>query len=319
MAPFLNENISVKQISLQQDDILDFFEELDELEEKLDKKLSVWIKENNTFRASTDVTIQSSLPPGIYKPSWCRDLGYYCESVHIKTDELHVFSDNVIGSLLTEVDLFWSKSELYNEHNLVHKRGILLEGNPGNGKTCIINLLSKSIINKGGVVFFINSPRDFETYLEFLRVGFRKIEKSTPVITIIEDIDYYKHEMETMLLDFLDGKYSLEHHIMISTSNDTEEISEAVLRPNRIDLRIEIINPSEVVRKEFLEKKGVTGDLLETLVTKSEGFSFAEIKELFISVVLLDYKIEVALDKIKNPNKKKNYKTKSIRESKFGI
>ena len=290
----------------------------DAIIESTQKKVSLWIKDGKIFKPSTDIVILNKLVPGIYKPSWNRDLGYYCEKLEIKSDELYLFSDNLINSLIAEVDLFWSKKDLYAKNNIAHKRGILLEGIPGCGKTSLITLLSNSLIEKNGIIFLISSVNDFANYIEFLRVGVRVIEQDTPIITIIEDIDFY-HDVHIQLLDFLDGKSSINHHIVIATTNNTEEIEDTILRPSRIDLRVEMKLPTKKVRKEFLKLKNVPENLLEEMSSKSEHFSLADLKELFASVILLEYSIDDAVEKIKNPKKKKNYKQKSLVDKNLGF
>ena len=283
-----------------------------------DNKISLWIEEGKTIRPSTNVKLLKSLKPGVYKSSWNRDFGYFCEKLSVKSDELYAFSDGLMDSLISEVNNFWDKKDIYSNNNFAHKRGILLEGTPGCGKSSLITLLSNEIIKRNGIVFIISNIKEFENYVEFLRIGLREIEANTPIISVIEDIDMYE-QVQVQLLDFLDGKMSINHHIVIATTNNSEEIEDTILRPSRLDLRIEMKPPTKEIRKEFLEKKNISKELVNDLVNKSDGFSFAELKELFISVVLLDYSVEDAVFKIKNPKEKKNYKVKSLNNKKIGF
>jgi len=131
-----------------------------------------------------------------------RDQGLFCKKVDIKSDELFLFSDSITSNLLNEIKLFWSKSELYKENNLIHKRGILLEGYPGTGKSSIISILSNEIMKLGGVIFKVSGYRNLDHYIDFVRTHFRKIQPDTPIITILEDLDQYE-DVEMELLDFL--------------------------------------------------------------------------------------------------------------------
>ena len=282
------------------------------------KTVSVWVKDKDIIRASTDISLLKRIDPGIYTVDYSKDYGYFCKKIDVKSDELFVFSDSITQGLLDEIDLFWSKAEIYKQNNLIHKRGILLEGFPGTGKSSIISILSSEIIRRGGVVFKISGYRNLDHYIEFVRSSFRKIQPDTPIITILEDLDQYE-DVEIELLDFLDGKTHLDHHVIIATTNNTEIIPDTFLRPSRIDLKIEVPLPCEKTRQEYFSFKNVPEQNIPELVEKSEGFSLADLKELYICIYLLDYSVEDAVRKISSPREKKNYLNSSPNRVKLGL
>lgn len=274
---------------------------------------SMWLIDKDVIQPTTSIKITNKLFPGIYLVDEDRS-GIFCKKINVEVDNLYKFSDSLIIKLVNEINNFWDKKDLYNEKNLIHKRGILLEGYPGTGKTSIISLISNEIINKGGVVFKVSSPRNLLIYINFIQNYFRKIESDTPVITIIEDVDKYE-DVEAELLDFLDGKSQINHHVVIATSNNTEEVSNTLLRPSRLDLCIEIPLPNKLTREEYFINKNVPNNLVNDLVKVTDGMSLADLKEVYICVFLLDYSIEDAINKILSPHSKQNYlnvKTKSI-------
>ena len=309
MASILNN--SQGQIIVLSDDPIDN-------DERKEEKISVWLKDKDIIKPSTNISLLQKIEPGIYTVDFSRDHGIYCKKMDIKSDELFVFSDSISEKLLKEINTFWEKSERYKQNNLVHKRGILLEGFPGTGKSSIISILCKEIISKGGVVFKINGVRNLDTYFEFIRYGFREIQPETPVVTILEDLDQYE-EIESELLDFLDGKTHLDHHVVIATTNNTELIPDTFLRPSRIDLKIEVPLPSEQTRREYFKFKNTPEDEIENLVKQSEDFSLADLKELYVCIYLLDYTVEEAVGKITAPKEKKNYLNSSTSGSKLGL
>jgi hypothetical protein len=280
--------------------------------------ISLWVKDKDIIRASTDIVLLKTIEPGTYTVDSSRDIGLYCKKITSKSDELFIFSDSVTANLLNEINNFWDKAELYKEKHLVHKRGILLEGHPGTGKSSIISILSNEIIAKGGVVFKVTGIRNLDYYVNFITSHFRKIQPDTPIITILEDLDQYE-SVESELLDFLDGKTHFNHHVIIATTNNTDEIPDTFLRPSRIDLRIEIPLPSKQTRKEYFEFKKVPSEDISKLVDQSEKFSLADLKELYISIYLLDYSIEDAIAKISSPRDKKNYSNIPLNRSKLGL
>ena len=119
-------------------------------------------------------------------------------------------------------------------------------------------------------------------------------------------IDKYE-DVEIEILDFLDGKSQIDHHVIITTSNNTEEIPDTFLRPSRLDLHIEIPLPNEEIRREYFIKKNIPEDKLDEIITETDDMSLADLKELYICVFVLDYTIEDAVEKIRSPRTKKNY------------
>ncbi len=295
----------------------DFLDEVQEQEEAHDK-VSMWVKDKDHYVPSTDISIVKTLPPGMYQVNYTNDRGYHCRQIETETDEIFVFSDSITKELLDEIELFWDKRSLYKEKNLIHKRGILLTGFAGTGKTTIINIVCKELIDKGGVVFKIYGLKNLSEYVDFVKYGFRKIQPDTPVITILEDIDQYQ-DVETQLLDFLDGQFHLNHHVIIATSNNTEDIPDTFLRPSRLDLKVEVDYPSEQTRREYFKFKQVPDDDLENLVTKTSQCSLADLKEVYICVYLLDYTIDEAVNQVLTPTEKKNYLQRKYTKSKIGL
>lgn len=289
-----------------------------EEEEPHEHVATLWVRTKNKFQPSSTIAVTKELDPGVYVTGYDREEGYYCQKLDTSSDQLFVFSDSVTVKLLKEIDLFWNKRDLYKEHKLIHKRGILLEGYSGTGKSSAITQVSEEVMKRGGVVFKVTDFKNLDDYVGFMRIGFRKIQPETPIITILEDIEQYE-EVAAQLLDFLDGKTHLNHHIVIATTNNTVKIPDTFLRPSRIDLRIEIPLPSEETRREYFQFKGVKEDILEELVRESKDCSLADLKEIYICIFLLDYTVNEALMKIKSAKSKKNYTISPKKQGVLGL
>ena len=313
----------VKTMELTASEFIEWFgdpelDEQDEQDEQYPDKVSTWVKDKDLYMPSTDISIINKLPPGTYKILDTQDRGLHCQKLEVETDNLYIFTDSIVNNLLNEINLFWEKKDIYKKYNLIHKRGVLLSGFPGTGKTSLIDLISKELIKREGIIFKVDGPSNFGAYLNFMKHGFKKIEVNTPVITILEDLEQYV-EVESKLLDFLDGQHQFGYHLVIATSNNTEEIPDSFLRPSRIDLKIEIDYPSEITRREFFKFKGTPDDILEELVEATNECTFADLKEIFICHFVLDYSITDAVEKVKNPFIKKDYTNFSKKRSKVGF
>lgn len=274
---------------------------------------SLWIEDDDYYTPATNIRTAQKLPSGVYKVVF-QDDSYRLRKVILNSDEIYKFSTDFTSGILDEINSFWQKADLYKENHLIHKRGMLLVGSAGTGKTSLITLLVKQLQEQDGIVFLVNNYRDFNLLNECLGPIIRKIEPDRPIVTVIEDIDKLIEENnnnDSELLNFLDGKNSINHHVVIMTSNNTSDLSEAFLRPSRIDMHFEIPNPDDEVRREYFIKKGISEKELEEFVKSSSGMSFAQLKEFFIGVKILGKPIKKVIDQLNNPLNSKDYLTKS--------
>lgn len=281
-------------------------------DEEHPSEYSMWFQEGTEFVPSVNIRTVNKIPSGAYKVTWKRD-DWHVIPVPINTDELYTFSNDITSKLVDETKLFWNKSEAYKENNIAHKRGILLCGEPGCGKSAIITMLIAQLIKQDGIIFIVNNVQEFNNLNECLSSIIRQIEPTRPVITVIEDVDQIIKNMngDWQILDFLDGKNSINHHLVILTSNDTTDLSEALLRPSRIDWCIEILSPSDTIRREYFIKKNINEDLLDEFVRKTEEMSFAELKEVFIGTQILGKPLEKVVEQIRTPFECKDYLSKT--------
>ena len=218
----------------------------------------------------------------------------------LNTDELFIFEDNLSERVMDEVDRFWTKTEIFKSYKFVHKRGFLLFGPQGSGKTSIVHQIITNVINRQGVCFLADSPE----YLEDGLRSFRLVEPDRPVVCVFEDIDdIIKIHDEAILLKLLDGESQIDHVVNIATTNYPEELDKRIAaRPRRFDTVLRIEMPKEEVRKAFLLRKlnlEKSTKEVDLWVKDSEGLSFAALAELIIAVKCLDLPYKTTLEKLK--------------------
>jgi hypothetical protein len=252
---------------------------------------------NNQFIPTGKITTIKKLKPGKYSIAWNNEYSRYCfvkESVNL--DELLYLPNPVFDKIITDIDYFWDHKDLFEKYKFAYKRGILLYGKPGCGKSSITALLSEQVISKGGIVLSVNNQESLQVYYQTIASTFRFIEPDTKILTIFEDLDglVRNPETETLLLNILDGMNQSENVVNIGCTNYPENLKERILnRPSRFDKRYNIGLPDAKVRKFYLEHKINAEDLkilgdtsFDDIVSKTEGLTLAHLGELIKSVFI---------------------------------
>jgi hypothetical protein len=230
------------------------------------------------------------LIPGVYEIS-SSDHGIFFEKIPIKLEGLIRFPQVNSELVIDEIQRFWTLEDQFKKHSLSYKRGMLLWGPPGSGKSCTIQLLTHDVVARGGIALNINNPNLFGQGLRILR----KIQPETPVIVIMEDLDaLIYHYNESDILNILDGVTELHKIVFLATTNYPDRLGARVInRPSRFDKRFKIGHPDDESRKIYIEHlfRNDESDLesidIEGWVEDTEGFSLAHIKELFVAHVIL--------------------------------
>lgn len=268
---------------------------------------SQWLKRGtNTYLPADNSVTKEQIEAGVYDIKHSQDVGYYLFKKELNLDELIELPSVEGAKIIAGMETFWARKDKFIEYGYTYKRGIMLYGVPGGGKSSIINLLCKKLIQeKNGVIFTLNSQDDLHYYLNFMPEIYRMIEPDRSVITIIEDLDglCQNKEVESKLLNVLDGIEQLQNVVYLATTNYTEKLSERILnRPNRFDIRIEVKSPNAECRKIYFQKKLKVEDLkkinMEEWIKKTEGLTMAHLGEIIKSVIILGEDFEETMERL---------------------
>lgn len=242
---------------------------------------------------------RKTLDPGVYEIGISDAIGIFFEKVSAKTEDLIRFPDCTSDAVIAEIQKFWKKEEDFKEYGIPFKRGIMLWGPPGGGKTCTIRILISDIIKKGGVVFNFTNPG-------LMKIGlrvFRTIQPDTPILIIMEDIDsIIEMFSESEVLNIIDGVEDMDKVVFLATTNYPERLGARIVnRPSRFDKRFKIGYPNAEARKLYLEKM-IFEDVikernidLDKWVRDTENFTIAHLKELVVAVIILEDPYEDAI------------------------
>lgn len=248
------------------------------------------------------------IPSGLYEIKWNSNLqSHVLKKMPILVDELYSLPSPEIKEILQDIECFWERRPTYKEYNFVHKRGILLYGDPGCGKSGIIQLCVKHIIEKkNGIIINIKDQEEVFYFSEFIS-SIKSIEPERSIIVILEDIDTLAGEdraATSKLLNILDGIKQVDNIVYIATTNYPEKLQERLSnRPSRFDRRYQVNLPSKEVREAYIKAKLKPEDLKQIKMKEwldlTEGLSLSHLKELVVSVIVMGNSFE---DSIKHLN-----------------
>jgi len=215
--------------------------------------------------------------------------------------------DDVLEALEANVILPLENAEVAEELALKPKRGVLLAGPPGTGKTTIGRALAHRLRSKFFLIdgTVVSGTADFYHRIQQI---FEAAKQNAPSIIFVDDSDViFESGQETglyrYLLTMLDGleSASLGRICVIMTAMDVGSLPPALVRSGRIELWLETRLPDAAARGAILADR--SGDLpaaigtieLDRIADASEGLSGADLKR-----VIEDGKLLFAYDRTRN-------------------
>ncbi len=229
------------------------------------------------------------------------DNGHWYKDENLYQDIKDATFDNLIlrGSLKQDIrdDLtqFFAAHDTYEEYGIPWKRGILFVGPPGNGKTHTVKALINSMAQPCLYVKSLRQPGGAPDDMSIRQV-FERARRTAPCILVLEDLDaLLTPQNRSFFLNELDGFAANIGIVTLATTNHPERLDPAILdRPSRFDRKYPFELPEVAERKSYiamwnaslkpalrLSEEGVV-----RLSELTEGFSFAYLKELFLSSMM---------------------------------
>jgi ATPase family associated with various cellular activities (AAA) len=255
-----------------------------------------WAQSGDAFFPVSEVV--NELPPGAYR---CRssNQGPYLERMPIEIDSLLTLPDSAVETLLAEFKQFWTLRENFSKRGFTFKRGLLMWGPPGSGKTSAIWQMTQELVRlHRGVVVFIEDPRLATACIGLLR----RIEPERPMITIMEDLDaLVQQHGDHGFLALLDGETQISNVVHVATTNYPEYLDRRFVdRPSRFDTIMRVGMPTADARRVYFKAKEPSlGEAeLERWVQRTEDYSIAHLREVIIAIKCFDQTESSVFDRL---------------------
>lgn len=240
------------------------------------------------------------LKPGIYTIARTMGGDLYVEGMSVTTDQLITLPNFVSQRVIDELDGFFAPNvrHRFERRGMIYKRGVLLYGKHGTGKSSIIIKVMEEQIKRDSIIFFCPSPHDLS---EFVRT-YRTIDPDRRVVAVFEEFEKLLAGYEAGFLSLLDGELQIDNVAYIATTNYINEIPPRIKdRPSRFATVIEVGLPDAATRKLYIESKTFPDENvdIDTWVKGTEGLTIDKIKDLIISVFCIGLPLEEAIKRSK--------------------
>lgn len=273
------------------------------------------------FIKSVNISESKNISIGNFKSAMCQIRPSALKAMTVDVPE--VFwkdvggQDSVKQKLKEAVEWPLKHASSFDRLGIKPPCGVLLYGPPGCSKT----MMAKALATESKINFIsIKGPELFNKYLgeseRAVRELFHKARVSSPTIVFFDEIDALGVERRgkengagdkvlAQLLTELDGVEPLNGVTVIAATNRPDIIDPALIRPGRIDRMVYVPLPDSKGREEIFQiqfrSMPVTTDLdIPTLVTKSEGYSGAEICSVCQEAGLIALRDNISAERVTN-------------------
>jgi hypothetical protein len=217
------------------------------------------------------------------------------ESVQGATFDNLILKGALKQDIQNDFSQFFTSRDEYDRYGIPWKRGVLFHGPPGNGKTHALKALV-NWLNQPCLYIKSFEPDRFQSPHDTIRSVFHRARQTTPCLLVLEDLDSLIDDgNRSYFLNELDGFASNTGIVVLATTNHPERLDPAILnRPSRFDRKYAFGLPEPEERRAYLMlwNDRVQPELrlpdvaLDAIVGQTEEFSFAYLKELWLSSLM---------------------------------
>lgn len=218
----------------------------------------MFLQEDDKFRfiKARRSNMQDDLPPGVYKleieRNWRGSISYYFVPRH-DYGKGKVIDCGVFKDVQDHINTFLSESQ-YKSRELMgmkHKLGLILNGEPGTGKTFIAGQIAQQIAKEQNGIGIITTDFDidFDAFIDELR-------ECTPdkfMVLILDEFEKSGNKGPEFL-GFMDGPGSKNNMIVLATVNSTKKFDSTILnRPGRFEETYTFNHKDELILRSMIK------------------------------------------------------------------
>lgn len=202
-----------------------------------------------------------------------------------------VLGGTLKDDLVRDLTVFFEARPIYERAGIPWKRGIVLIGPPGNGKTHAIKALVNALDRPCLYVKSFSSQHADDHHN--IRSVFAQARETAPCILVLEDLDsLVTDHNRSFFLNELDGFAANTGVVTLASTNYPERLDAAILaRPSRFDRKYHFGLPAASERLEYLRHWAARLDdamrpgapTVDRLAAETDGFSFAYLQELLVA------------------------------------
>ncbi len=196
-----------------------------------------------------------------------------------------------------EFNLFIKNEQLFRDIGIQYRRGILLYGLPGCGKTVTLRYIVKNYAPPNSIIIFLDClpSADFFNHVKLTLPDVFKIFVFEELAAILKaDINVER------MLDFLDGETSLDKSIIFATTNYPDRLPGNIVdRPSRFDKVIKVGNPDKEVRTNLL-KFYLGREVFTEEINLAKDLSVASIKEVCMTSRIKNLSLKESVSILQN-------------------
>ncbi|KAH9948338.1 P-loop containing nucleoside triphosphate hydrolase protein [Amylocystis lapponica] len=229
---------------------------------------------------------------------WAKDHNLWVEIQKANWDDV-ILKDSFKSALKKDVYGFFSSEELYKNLSIPWKRGLIMFGPPGNGKTISLKAIMKDCDAFGYAPLYVRSFKSWMGDEGSMAAVFSKAREMAPCVIVLEDLDSLINDQNrSFFLNQLDGLEGNDGLLVIGSTNHFDKLDPALSgRPSRFDRKYAFEDPDLEERALYAKfwqdklqsSKGISfpDNLVTDIAAATEKFSFAYLKEAFVSTLVL--------------------------------
>lgn len=214
------------------------------------------------------------------------------DTIYIKTNKTRtntIYSDKINKELFDDMEWFIKHEDWFAERGIPYKRGYLLHGLPGTGKTSVAKILANmyempvfvldlSTIGTNGNLIKLATEINYHARNKRYIILMEDLDRSS--IFDMDDDNYGRRRRDVeaptidCMLNFLDGVVETHGRVCIVTANDKSklDICPAMFRPGRIDRTLEFsyctVEQIMQLCRVFYGEESVVGALEQLNITE---------------------------------------------------